>query len=379
MNAPGAVPHACFADKAGAFLHVHRGQASLPFVANLVTQVDVVEAGSLPLPVTINGSEDRAGHAENAWVCSPVTTYGRYAAEESERLMPRMLRPLLRGAIGLADAWMRHAQLDRAVAVNNWLVSTNLYPSAAAFDLDALVRTCRDRWPGRAIWLRSLNTIQHADWLRATTAAGFDLIPTRQVYLFQHLQRASRASELRRDLRRDLKLLGSTPLTFVPHDAFTDADFAHAERLYAQLYLDKYSALNPRYTAAFMRAWHAAGLLDCAGFRDAQGGRRAVVGVFGQGPLLTAPIVGYDTTWPQQAALYRLLMAHVLRLTITHDAELNLSAGAAHFKRLRGGVPAIEMSAVYCRHLPPATRRAIAVLRTLTTRIGVPIMQRFQL
>ncbi|WP_186829264.1 hypothetical protein, partial [Ralstonia sp. TCR112] len=356
-----------------------RGQASQPFVANLVTQVDVVEAGGLPLPVTINGSEDRADHAENAWVCSPITTYGRYAAEESERLMPRMLRPVLRGAIGLADAWMRHAQLDRAVAVNNWLVSTNLYPSAAAFDLEALARTCRERWPDRAIWLRSLNTIQHADWLRAATAAGFDLIPTRQVYLFLQLQRASRVSELRRDLRRDLKLLDATPLTFVPHDALTDTDFAQAERLYAQLYLDKYSALNPRYTAAFLRAWHAAGLLECAGFRDAQGVLRAVVGVFGQGPLLTAPIVGYDTTWPQQAGLYRLLMAHVLRLTITRDAELNLSAGAAHFKRLRGGVPAIEMSAVYCRHLPPATRRAVAVLRTLTTRIGVPIMQRFQL
>ncbi|WP_439892572.1 hypothetical protein ACS7SF_08770 [Ralstonia sp. 25C] len=375
MNAPGAVPHACFADKAAAFLHVHRGQASLPFVANLVTQVDVVEAGGLPLPVTVNGSEDRVGHADNAWICSPITTYGRYAAEESERLMPRVLRPVLRGAIGLADAWMRHAQLDRAVAVNNWLVSTNLYPSAAAFDLEALVRTCLERWPDRAIWLRSLNTVQHADWLRATAAAGFDLIPTRQVYVFRDLHNTRQ----HQNLRRDLRWLDKTPLTFVPHGAFVDADFAQAERLYAQLYLDKYSALNPRYTAAFLRAWHAAGLLDCAGFRDAQGVLRAVVGVFGQGPLLTAPIVGYDTTWPPSAGLYRLLMAHVLRLTMKRDAELNLSAGAAHFKRLRGGVPAIEMSAVYTQHLPSATRRAIGVLRSLTTRIGVPIMQRFQL
>lgn len=372
MNAPGAVPHACFADKAGAFLHVHRGQASLPFVANLVTQVDLVEAGGLPLPVTINGCDDRA---DNAWVCSPITTYGRYAAEESERLAPRMLRPVLRGTIHLADAWMRRAQLDRAVAVNNWLVSTNLYPSAAAFDLDALVRVCHERWPNRAIWLRSLNTLQHADWLHAATAAGFALIPTRQVYVFRDLRNARQ----HQNLRRDLQWLARTPLAFVPHDAFTDADFAQAERLYAQLYLNKYSALNPRYTAAFIRAWHAAGLLECAGFRDADGVLRAVVGVFGQGALLTAPIVGYDTTWPQSAGLYRLLMAHVLRMTITRDAALNLSAGAAHFKRLRGGVPAIEMSAVYSSHLPVATQRAIAVLRTLTTRIGVPIMQRFQL
>jgi len=372
MNAPGAVPHACFADKAGAFLHVHRGQASLPFVANLVTQVDVVEAGGLPLPVTINGGDDRA---DNAWVCSPITTYGRYAAEESERLAPRMLRPVLHGTIHLADTWMRRAQLDRAVAVNNWLVSTNLYPSAAAFDLDALVRACRERWPNRAIWLRSLNTLQHADWLHAATAAGFVLIPTRQVYVFRDLRNARR----HQNLRRDLQWLARTPLTFVPHGALTDADFVQAEQLYAQLYLDKYSALNPRYTAAFIRAWHAAGLLECAGFRDADGVLRAVVGMFGQGALLTAPIVGYDTTWPQSAGLYRLLMAHVLRMTITRDAALNLSAGAAHFKRLRGGVPAIEMSAVYSSHLPAATQRAIAVLRTLTTRIGVPIMQRFQL
>lgn len=372
MNAPGAVPHACFADKAGAFLHVHRAQASLPFVANLVTQVDAVEAGGLPVPVTINGSEDRI---DNAWVCSPITTYGRYAAEESERLAPRVLRPLLRGTIGMADAWMRRAQLDRAVAVNNWLVSTNLYPSAASFDLDALVRACRERWPDHAIWLRSLNTLQHADWLRAAASAGFALIPTRQVYVFRNL----RSTRLHQNLRRDLQWLDKTPLSFVPHDAFNDADFAQAERLYAQLYLDKYSALNPRYTAAFIRAWHAAGLLDCAGFRDDGGVLRAVVGVFGQGPLLTAPIVGYDTTWPQHAGLYRLLMAHVLRTTITHDAELNLSAGAAHFKRLRGGAPAIEMSAVYAGHLPAAARRTIGVLRSLTTRIGVPIMQRFQL
>ena len=72
-------------------------------------------------------------------------------------------------------------------------------------------------------------------------------------------------------------------------------------------------------------------------------------------------------------------VVRVRSTTMARDAELNLSAGAAHFKRLRGGVPAIEMSAVYCRHLPKTTQRAIAVLRTLTTRIGVPIMQRFQL
>jgi hypothetical protein len=95
--------------------------------------------------------------------------------------------------------------------------------------------------------------------------------------------------------------------------------------------------------------------------------------------LLSAPIVGYDTSWPASAGLYRLLMAHVLNTTREREAVLNLSAGAAHFKRLRGGEPEIEYSAVLSRHLPAATRRTLRGLRTLTTRLGVPIMRHFQL
>src|ERR1700744_1776326 len=96
---------------------------------------------------------------------------------------------------------------------------------------------------------------------------------------------------------------------------------------------------------AFLKAWHRAGLLEFAGFRGDAGALRAVVGMFGQGSLLSAPIVGYDTGWPASAVLYRLLMAHVLSTTSERDAVLNLSAGAAHFKRLMGSELEIQCSA----------------------------------
>ncbi|MBN9159299.1 hypothetical protein [Microbacterium sp.] len=372
MSRPGSVPHALFAEKARAFLDVHRGQDSTYFAGNLVTRIDAVTAGDLILPVTVNDASEPPG---NAWVCSPTTTYGRYALEESERLLPGLLRPPLRATIAGVDRGMRRRRLDRAVAVDNWLLSTNLHPDLPGIDLNRLVREARERWPEHAIWIRSLNAVQHPDWLRAAAEAGFTLIPSRQVYLFRDLS-AARPS---RDLRRDLRLLDRTELTAVHHDAFTEEDFAQAERLYAQLYLHKYSTLNPRYSAAFLRAWHRAGLLELAGFRDAEGTLRAVVGMFGQGAALTAPVVGYDTSWPQQAGLYRLLMAHVLRSTRQRGAELNLSAGAAQFKRLRGGEPAIEYSAVQAAHLPAATRRAITALGALASRVGVPIMRRWEL
>jgi hypothetical protein len=64
---------------------------------------------------------------------------------------------------------------------------------------------------------------------------------------------------------------------------------------------------------------------------------------------------------------------------MTTGATVNLSAGAAHFKRLRGGRPAIEYSAVLARHLPAFTRHAISLLRLLATSVGVPIMERYEL
>jgi hypothetical protein len=365
------VPSGRFSTQAAAFAALHAGVATRGFVANIDAQVETIKAGKLTLPVTINDATQR-----NAWVCSPLTTYSRYALEEIRRVAPRVFAAPLSGVIGAADWWLRRAELDCAVSLNNWLLSTNLYPETNEIDFGALVASSQLRWPRHSVWFRSLNFAQHADWLHELAAAGFDLIPTRQVYLFRDMPRKATKHQ---NLRRDLQLLRTTPLTRVHHVDFTDADFEQSEALYAQLYLDKYSRLNPHYTAAFLKEWHRAGLLEFAGFRDDTGVLRAVVGMFGQGSLLSAPIVGYDTGWPASAGLYRLLMAHVLDTTCEREAVLNLSAGAAHFKRLRGGEPEIEYSAVLSHHLPAATRRTLRGLRTLTTRLGVPIMRRFQL
>ena len=87
----------------------------------------------------------------------------------------------------------------------------------------------------------------------------------------------------------------------------------------------------------------------------------------------------YNTSLPQRLGLYRLLMATVYERAARLRQRINLSAGAARFKRLRGGIGTMEYSAVYVRHLPKNRRRAVAVLGALTRRIGEPIMRRFEL
>ena len=360
-----------FAERAAAFAALHADRATQPFTTNIEARVETLELAGLKLPVTIND----AAHT-NAWVVSPRTAYTRYAREECERNVPRWFGAPLSGLLGLTDRWLAAVGFDEAVTVNNWLLSTNLYPCDDTIDVDALAHACLTRWPERAVWLRSLNDVQHRGWLRRLREAGFDLIASRQVYLFRGLATSTRQPQ---NLRRDLQLLRTTKLKRVDHPAFTEADFAAAAYRYAQLYNEKYSQYNPRYTAKFLEDWHRAGLLELTGFKDEAGVLRAVVGLFGQHDVVTAPIVGYDTTWPQSAGLYRLLIAQTLRTAAERRVDVNLSAGAAHFKRLRGGEPAIEYSAVLNHHLPRPTRRAFSALRALTTHIGVPLMKRLAL
>jgi hypothetical protein len=233
----------------------------------------------------------------------------------------------------------------------------------------------RQRWPQHAIWFRSLNCRYNPDWLAQLSNLGFDLVPSRQVYLYDRINFDVR---LHANLRRDVKLMRARRHDVVEAGTWSAADFARAAELYEKLYIKKYSRLNPHYGGDFLFDWHAAGLLNLIGYRGESGELEAVVGMFECERTISAPIVGYDTGSPPRRGLYRLLMASVFEAAASSGQRINLSAGAAEFKRLRGGIATIEYSAVYTKHLPIKRQRAIRVLSRLATSLGEPLMRKFQ-
>jgi len=370
MNAATQLRHAPqdFVSRVGALLAAH---ADGTHIGNLRTQLTGVGDGAQRVPVTVNTSEPG-----NTWVCSPHTTYVRYAAEELGRFGHPLLTKPLQGLCSLLGGWLWRAGIDDAVAVNNWLLSTNVYPEFDGGALQRWIEEARDRWPRHAIWFRSLNARYTSEWLAALQDLECELIPSRQVYLFDRVDRQARKP---RDLARDFALLEARRADLSLAREWNAADFQRAAHLYGLLYLDKYSQLNPHYSAHFLRAWQDCGLLELRGYRSDGGELEAIIGTFSQNGTITAPIVGYDTAVPQERGLYRLLMADVLDQASVTGSRLNLSAGAAGFKRARGGTAELEYSAVICSHLPKRQRRPVQFLGSLTRRIGAPIMRRFEL
>ncbi|MDR1076597.1 MAG: hypothetical protein LBL59_10005 [Xanthomonadaceae bacterium] len=378
MNTPSTAALEEYADKASTLLRQLPDGDATVFADNLAVAMTSVGEDIGRWPVSVVDDEDAR---DLAWVVSAHTAYCRYASEEMRRHFPGLPALAAEPAIRAVGAWLRHARIDRAVTLNQWLLSTNLYPPFDGAILRRNIDEALQRWPDHALWLRSLNPSHHASWLRALQEAGFVLLPSRQVYLLDDPDAAARRH---RDLHNDLRLLRpermrQAELEMVGDDAFDEAGYEAAAELYSCLYISKYSACNPRYSVAFMRAWHRAGLLVLRGFRDMDGQWLGVGGAFNLGGVSSSPVVGYDTSQPLKRGLYRRITAALLSQARERGLRINFSGGSAYFKRQRGSRAEIEYSAVHVRHLPAFRQRGVSWLAGLCQRLAVPLMRRWEL
>lgn len=341
-------------------------------VANLTTKVERLDLDGMRVPLTVNGG----GVPGNCYICDPVTGYIDYAIAETRNFSGYpLLKQMLIGLIHVTSPLVRATGLDRAVTVNNWLFSTNPAPQIDRLTIKTLRDNLTTRFPKHAIILRSLNTYCDADLLNTLMETGFQLVPSRQVYLFD----GRNAPKLGRDLKNDMRLLKNAPYEHVTNDDIEPRDYARCAELYRLLYLEKYTPLNPQYSAAFIAEMHRRGLIELEGLRDNNGMLAAFGGRFQVGNTLTQPLLGYDTSRPQKDGLYRLISFMAQQCAQDRGLLFNMSAGAADFKRLRGAVPAIEYSAVYARHLPIRQWMALQVMAGVLSKIGVPLLKRFEL
>lgn len=341
-------------------------------VRNVQTQCCFALLESRLIPITVNEFE-----YENSYVCSPFNAVITYPLEEVRLLPSQAGRRSITGLIYGVSPWLKAAKINRCVAINNWMLSTNLYPRIETAAWTPLIEDVLVQYPKHAILFRSLNRATNTQLIDFLDRRGFALVPSRQVYMYD----GSKADFLlRHNSKVDLQFLErQREYEIAHHDDILEDDDERVRQLYDLLYLYKYSKNNPQFTTRLIRNWRETRVMKFFGLRSQTGILDGIVGCFEVEGTLTAPVVGYDTSLPKSNGLYRLLMAIVLREAVTRKLTLNLSSGAAGFKRLRGGKPELEFTAVYYRHLPFHRRVVWRTLQCLLTRIGAPLLERYEL
>src|SRR5690242_5959839 len=186
-------------------------------IANADAEVRVLVVGDLVLPLVLGNP---APVVKNSYVCSPTTHYIDYAKREIEielhdQPFARALAPPLLDLLRPLLLW---SQFEQVVFVNNWLLSTNLYPAMPHELLQSLCQELMRSFPNHAIVFRSVNDQLNATLMEQLQRLDFHTVFSRQVYILDP-----------RDLRYQQKKSYQKDRSLARRSAYTWAEAAQIQ------------------------------------------------------------------------------------------------------------------------------------------------------
>lgn len=305
------------------------------------TQLMIAKVDDVIIPITVTDF-----HPDNTYTVSPYSHYISYGGlEEVKHLNNPPMEALIKLLLFPVAKFFRAADFDRVAYVNNYLLSTNLYPSITSDQLSALSEALIRWFPDRAIVFRSVDQKKNPHVYQALEGLGYDLVLSRQVWYMDPV-----AALKTRQCKEDLRVLKKNGYKVVSGKELSDDELHRAVKLYQLLYLQKYSYFNPQFTFDFLKLARDAETLHLCGLKQ-DGQLNAIMGFFIRNGAMTQPLFGYDTSLPQEEGLYRLLTLITLQEGVRRGLLVHASGGVGKFKKMRGGESVTEYNAVFTKHL----------------------------
>lgn len=265
-------------------------------------------------------------------------------AQEELALTEIKGQKLLSGAFRLLKTIVPQ-KIDEAVYVGNYLVSTNLFPNFTLEEVQAIELLLNKHFPNKTIVYRSQNSFLNQELMEHLDVLNYQPFISRQVFIAHQAQVIKR----KKSFKKDCKLAKDTMF-----DIQIDFDVKnYTERiieLYSQLYISKYSKINPLYTTVFIEAMTDTQNTQFIGIFDDE----KLIGVtmsWSFDGVLTVPILGYDLSYPKEAGIYRLLTYFTL-LRVNDEQIFHMSSGVGPFKLSRGAEYFPEY--IYYKRVPSA-------------------------
>lgn len=346
------------------------------FVRNSDHQVEILQVGSQLYPLTIG----KKSKNKVCYLFSFIAQYIDYTSEEvlkgnsystTQKMISKFLFPMLR-VLGNSMG------MERVVFVNNLFLATNLYEQDTLLSDPLVTQYLKEYYPNKVIAFRSINEFTDSGLLEELQFhSGLPLV-CRQLYI---LDPKLGNFQKKRPVIQDKKLWEkTTTLYWQKVSEFDDKEINALLGFYQDLYLKKYSGLNPDYTADFLKISMNSGLLDFYILREVDDNNPlAVQAVEHTNNVVCTPFIGYDQKQPRSIGLYRLMHLKLTEIAIESEKILNMSSGASSFKKQRGGVPYFEYHVVFIDHLPKRIQWFWKQLHSLSESMIKPTMKNLEI
>lgn len=352
---------------AGYYMAELARSGSQRLIRNVVSTPMLLRQGAWSLPVTVESD----GYGQS-YVVSPHSHYVLYARDEIDIIGIKAGRTVAKGVLAALSALLHVVRVNHAVHLDNWLLSTNLHGDWSGDGLPQIRAYLTETFSDRLLIIRSLDQWSCPQLLEAVRGDGWTLLPARQVWVTDDLKRDWKK---RNNTANDRRALNKSGLLVEEPEAFTPQECERIADLYRQLYVGRYSAINPDFTPAFIEASARSGLLHYRIAREPGGPIMAVCAMRAAGGIVAVPLLGYDLARPQSEALYRIASYMASEWAMERGLRFNGSAGAGTFKQMRGARSEIEYIAIYSRHLSPIRRTGLAFLARALNTLMVPLLR----
>lgn len=339
-----------------------------PFVDNIKGELLLVKTDQHLLPILV-----ASGSYRNSYVCSPYIHYITVGIESLSTIKNPLFR--LGAYIGLRTLGLilRTTSVNRTLYINHWFLSTDLHaPTLSSEEIKTVTNTLKERYPGHAIIMRSLNAWTTSRVKRHLNDEGFDLIASRHIYL-SHIHDEEVFNN--RIVKSDLKLWEEAACEVIDQANLKEEDFERVAELCRILAIDHHSRWNPKVTTKLLRQLHRTPAITLKGLKkDGQ-----IIGIIGyqidSAGVLTCTLFGYDKNHPEQNTHYRLVSTLLYLEARQHAKLFHQSAGGSYFKRSRGAKGFTEYQAAFTQHLGLRQRIGWSILKKVINTFAPSLMK----
>lgn len=343
-------------------------QGSNIYVKNSANQVDLIRINQCLIPVSI-GTKMKL--RDFSYVYSFDAQYFKYSREEVLKNpdYTKSEKWLAKYGIPVSSGVHRSLKGTDMVFVNGLGLSTGLYPELSANDWKILINFLRRSYPDKAIVYRGVNDCTDSLAINLFEFNGMKPVASRRLLM---MDPSKENYKKKRPFQQDKKRWEKQDKLYwdVPEE-MNDADTNVILAFYKALYIDKYSKLNPNYTADFVQKAHKAGVLKFMCLRKIENdeicGVQAVMRNYNS---ITTPFIGYQLDAPKNERYYPFMNHKLMEVSIQNNLIFNMSSGADKFKEQRGGESCVEYHYVDCDHLVLIKRKNWEMIHLISEKFA---------
>lgn len=314
---------------------------------------------------------------ENCYTVSPFSMMISYSKDELNKVNSKISKYFALSLIYGFESILKILKIDTVQTINNYMFSTNFFGKYFEdINIQDLEKVAYKNYPKHVMLIRSVNKVQNPKLYEKLNNNGWLALTSRQIYIFKGINICKK----HKNYLRDKKLLNSERYIFKELDINDFELFEKAQELYNELYLTKYSKHNIHFKALYLKELQKHKLIHLRLLYDSRKDKYVgVVGLVGEDGVITAPIVGYDTSYDIKEALYRRVIAYSIEYAMQRKYLLNLSSGASNFKIMRGAEAHLEYMFVNVKHLGFFKKIIWKILSLIANYFYAPLLKRLKL